>query len=62
MRFIIYLVFIALFVWCIIRIRKMIKNSQELDLQEGRKPVNGWFVTSIFAVGALLTCIFYGLF
>lgn len=58
MRFIIYLVFIALFVWCIIRIRKMIKNSQELDLQEGRKPVNGWFVTSIFAVGALLTCIF----
>lgn len=61
MRFIIYVIFAALCCWCFIKIRKIIKASQQLDREEGRKPIGGWFVTGIFAFGGLLTylCLWF---
>lgn len=61
-RILMFLVVVALFCWCVIKLRKMIKESQEIDIDEGRKPISGGRVIGIFAVGAVITCLCLWLF
>lgn len=61
MRIFIYVILICLLVLCIRKIRKMLKGSQAIDLDEGRNPVSGGRVIGIFAGGALITglCLWF---
>lgn len=61
MRIFIYIILICLLVLCIRKIRKMLKDSQAIDLDEGRNPVSGGRVIGIFAGGALITglCLWF---
>lgn len=58
MRFIFYLFLITMLVLCLIKIRKMIKNNNNIDIQEGRTPTSGLFVAGVFAFCTLLIGLF----